>query len=136
MLNDHGRTIESATLAQPVELFGLSGTPRVGERLLVMQDERRAREIAEARQQRRRLVELGMTRHVSLEGLHERIAEGEMKELHTILKADVHGSIEAISQSLEKLTTSQRHCDRANAAVSASGVSPRSNRSMAIVNVR
>jgi len=103
MLDDHGRTVESASLCQPVALIGLSGTPEVGELLIQMPNERMAREIAERRQQRRRLVELGTTRHVSLEGLHDRIAEGEIKELNIILKADVQGSIEAIAQSLDKL---------------------------------
>ncbi|HOE97088.1 MAG TPA: translation initiation factor IF-2 [Candidatus Sumerlaeota bacterium] len=103
MYDDRGRPVQATTLAQPVELIGLSGTPEVGETLLVMEDERKAREIAERREQRRRLVELGTTRHISLEGLHDRIAEGEIKDFNVILKADVQGSVEAIIQALEKL---------------------------------
>ncbi|MCL5270175.1 MAG: translation initiation factor IF-2, partial [bacterium] len=107
MLDDHGRVLRETTLAQPIELIGLSGPPEVGELLLVMGDERKAREIAERREQRRRLVELGTTRHVTLEGLHDMIAAGKIKELNLILKADVQGSVEAIIQSLEKLATSE-----------------------------
>ena len=105
MLDDHGRTLDVTTLAQPIELIGLTGAPEVGETLLVMEDERKAREIAERRGQRRRVMELGTTRHVTLEGLSTMIAEGSVKELNVILKADVQGSVEAISQSLEKIST-------------------------------
>ncbi|MCE5228902.1 translation initiation factor IF-2, partial [bacterium] len=104
MLDDHGRTIEQSTLAQPVELIGLTGTPEVGETLLVMDDERKAREIAERRLERRRMKELSTSRPITLEGIHDMIAEGKIKELNVILKADVQGSVEAISQSLEKLS--------------------------------
>jgi translation initiation factor IF-2 len=107
MLDDHGRPVKQTTLAQPIEMIGLSGTPEVGEVLLVMDDERKARAIAERREQRRRLLELGTTRHVSLEGLSGMIAEGEIKALNVILKADVQGSIEAITQSLAKLGTGE-----------------------------
>lgn len=105
MLNDHGRNVTLATPSIPVEIIGLSGTPEVGELLLVMEDERKARDIAERRMNRRRLVELGTTRHVTLEGLHDLILEGKIKELNVILKADVQGSVEAVSQSLQKLSS-------------------------------
>lgn len=103
MLDDHGRPMEQARPGEPCELIGLTGNPDVGELFLVMEDERKAREIAERREQRRRLLDLGTTRHVTLEGLHDMISEGQIKELNVILKADVQGSVEAIQQSLEKL---------------------------------
>ncbi len=107
MLDDHGRPIEQSSLAQPIELIGLTGPPEVGELMLVMEDERKARSIAEKRQDRRRLVELGGGARsvVTLEGLHDMISEGKIKELNLILKADVQGSVEAINQSLDKLST-------------------------------
>ena len=107
MLDDHGRPVEKASLAIPVELIGLSGSPEVGELMLVMEEERKAREIAERRDHRRRLLQLGTTRHVTLEGLHDMIADGKIKELNVILKADVQGSVEAIAQSLDKIATSE-----------------------------
>jgi translation initiation factor IF-2 len=103
MMDDHGRAKTEALPGEPVEMIGLDGTPEVGELLIVIEDERKAKQIAGRRDQRRRLMELGTTRHISLEGLHDRIAEGSIKELNVILKADVQGSIEAIIQSLEKL---------------------------------
>jgi translation initiation factor IF-2 len=103
MVDDLGLTIKEACLAMPVELIGLSGTPEVGEILLQMDNEREAREIAERRGQRRRLMELGTTRHVTLEGLHEQISQGEIKDLNVVLRADVAGSIEAITQAFDKL---------------------------------
>jgi translation initiation factor IF-2 len=104
MVDDLGQTVKEAKLAMPVELIGLSGTPEVGEVLLQMDDEREAREIAERRGFRRRLLELGTTRHVTLEGLHDQITQGEIKELNVILRADVQGSIEAIEQAFDKLS--------------------------------
>jgi translation initiation factor IF-2 len=104
MADDLGHAVKEAKLAVPVELIGLSGTPEVGEVLLQMDDEREAREIAERRGFRRRLLELGTTRHVTLEGLHEQISQGEIKELNVILRADVQGSIEAIEQAFDKLS--------------------------------
>jgi translation initiation factor IF-2 len=103
MIDDLGRPVKEASLSRPVELIGLSGTPEVGEILLQMDDEREAREIADRRAQRRRLMELGTTRHVTLEGLHDQISQGEIKELNVILRADVQGSIEAIVQAFDKL---------------------------------
>ncbi len=103
MIDDHGRDMTQTSPGEPVEMIGLDGIPEVGELMMVIEDERRAKQIADRRDQRRRLMELGTTRHVSLEGLHDRIAEGSIKELNIVLKADVQGSIEAIIQSLQKL---------------------------------
>jgi translation initiation factor IF-2 len=107
MYDDRGRPVQDACLARPVELIGLTGAPDTGEILLEMPDERTARDIAEKREQRRRLLELGTTRHVSLEGLHDMIADGQIKELNVILKADVQGSVEAIMQALDKISANE-----------------------------
>ncbi len=107
MINDRGQQVREAGPSVPVEVIGLTGSPDVGETFLVMAEERIAREIASRRVDRRRMRDLGTTRHVTLEGLHELVAEGKLKDLKIILKADVQGSIEAISQSLQKLSNEQ-----------------------------
>jgi translation initiation factor IF-2 len=104
MIDDQGRQIREAPPSHPVEVIGMTGTPEVGETFLVMSEERLAKEIAARRAGRRRIRELaGGGRHVSLETLHELVAEGKLKELKIILKADVQGSLEAVAQSLMKL---------------------------------
>jgi translation initiation factor IF-2 len=106
MLDDHGKPVREAGPSYPVEIIGLTGSPAAGEVFLVVPDERIAREIAQKREVRRRLAGLAPTaKHVTLEGLHDIIAEGKIKELNLILKGDVQGSIEAVSQSLAKLST-------------------------------
>jgi len=107
MLDDHGKEVKEAGPSFPVEIIGLTGTPDVGELFMQMSEERIAREIASRRVDRRRLKELGMTRHVTLEGLHDLVEEGKLKDLKIILKADVQGSLEAISQSLVKLSNEE-----------------------------
>jgi translation initiation factor IF-2 len=109
MLNDRGVEIEEAGPSTPVEILGLSDSPSAGEVFLVVPDEHIARGIAEKRAERRRLKALSPVthRHMTLETLHEHLKEGETKSLNVILKADVQGSIEAISQSLEKLSNDQ-----------------------------
>jgi translation initiation factor IF-2 len=107
MIDDSGAHVREAGPGHPVEVIGLTGTPEVGELFLVMSEERIAREIASRRTDRRRLYELGATRHVTLEGLHELVEEGKLKDLKIILKADVQGSIEAIGQALQKLSNDE-----------------------------
>lgn len=108
MVDDHGKTIEEAGPSIPVEILGLTGSPPAGEMFLVVPNEQIARQIAGKREIRRRNAGLNPTQqHMTLEGLHELISEGKTKELNLILKADVQGSIEAISQSLMKLPASQ-----------------------------
>ncbi len=107
MIDDCGQHVEEATPSHPVEITGLSGTPEVGELFVVMAEERLAREIASRRADRRRRHSLESARHVTLEGLHELVAEGKLKDLKIILKADVQGSLEAISQSLLKLSNDE-----------------------------
>mgnify|MGYP006280818921 CR=1 FL=1 len=108
MLDDHGRQVQTCEPAQPVEVIGLGGTPQVGDVFLVIEDERKAREIAERRQERRRMHQVEtQARPVTLEGISDMIAEGAIKELNVILKADVQGSVEAIEQSLGKLQSQE-----------------------------
>jgi translation initiation factor IF-2 len=109
MRDDRGRPVESAGPSFPVEILGLDGSPNAGELFLVVPDEQVAREIADRRGNRRRIESLAPVqhRHVTLEGLHEMLEEGKTKELNIILKGDVQGSIEAITQSLEKQSNQQ-----------------------------
>ena len=109
MTSDVGRPVQSAGPSFPVEIMGLEASPLAGEPFLAVPDEQIAREIAEKRSYRRRLEALTPVaqKHVTLEGLHEMLEEGKTKELNIILKGDVQGSLEAITQSIEKLSTNQ-----------------------------
>jgi len=106
LVSDKGDKVSAAGPAMPVEVIGLPGVPAAGDPFLVVQDERVAREIAESRQQKQRLAELaaGSTR-VSLDDLFSKIKEGEVKELALVIKSDVQGSAEALSEAVEKLST-------------------------------
>ena len=105
MINDHGQSVDECQPSTPVEVVGFTGVPEVGEPFLVMPDEKEARRIAGIRTMRRRSRGLRQSKHVTLENLQSYMSETETKELKMILKGDVQGSIEAVSQSLEKLST-------------------------------
>jgi translation initiation factor IF-2 len=106
MFNDRGKKVTTAGPSDPVEILGLSGVPQAGDTFLVVADERKARQIATVRTERDKLKGKGVTR-VTLEELHKQIATGEVKELRLILKADVQGSVEALTESLERLSTDE-----------------------------
>ena len=104
MVDHKGHRIETAPPSQPVEISGLSGVPKAGEHFYVVQDEKRAREIATARQEEKRREEMGgPSRHITLEDLHTRIQEGKLKEVKFVLKADGQGSLEALKGELSKI---------------------------------
>ncbi len=106
MLNDSGRRVKEAGPAKPVEILGLSGVPLAGERFYVVTDEKKARSIVTTRRMEEEKKKLeARAGKISLEDLYNKIKEGEIKELKIILKADVRGSLEAIKDSLEKLST-------------------------------
>jgi translation initiation factor IF-2 len=105
MSNDRGHRIREAMPAQPVEVLGLPEVPRAGDRFLVVQDEKVAKQLAEQRREQQSQRAILHPRRVTLEELHQRITEGKLKELRLILKADVQGSLEAITQSLQRLDT-------------------------------
>ncbi|MDE3117633.1 MAG: translation initiation factor IF-2 [Nitrospirota bacterium] len=106
LVSDKGEKVSVAGPSTPVEVIGLPGVPAAGDPFIVVQDERVAREIAESRQQKQRTAELaaGSTR-VSLDDLFSKIKEGEVKELALVIKSDVQGSAEALSEAVEKLST-------------------------------
>jgi len=106
MFNDRGKKVTSAGPSDPVEILGLSGVPQAGDTLLVVSDERKARQIATVRSERDRLKGKSAAR-VTLEDLHNQIAAGEVKELRLVIKADVQGSVEALTESLERLSTDE-----------------------------
>jgi translation initiation factor IF-2 len=106
MFNDRGKKVTSAAPSDPVEVLGLSGVPQAGDSFLVVADERKARQIATVRTERDRLKGKGVAR-VTLEDLHKQIEAGEVKELRLVLKADVQGSVEALTESLERLSTDE-----------------------------
>jgi len=106
MFSDRGKKVTKAEPSDPVEVLGLSGVPQAGDTLLVVADERKARQIATVRADRDRLKGKGAAR-VTLEDLHKQIEAGEVKELRLVLKADVQGSVEALTESLERLSTDE-----------------------------
>lgn len=109
MNNDLGKAIKSAGPSHPAEILGLTGSPSAGEMFVVVPDEQIAREIAERREIRRRATDLApaQNKHVTLENLHDFIQEGKTRDLNMIIKADVQGSVEAVRQSLEKITSDE-----------------------------
>jgi len=104
-----GRRLKDATPATPVEVIGLQAVPNAGEGFRVLKDERRARALAQERSMRERVAERGLAArpHVTLDDLFQRIREEEMKELNLIVKGDVQGSVEAVSDALERLDQSK-----------------------------
>ncbi len=103
MSNDMGRRMKEAGPSTPVEITGLADVPNAGDPFLVFEDEKKARQIAESRAAKQRQEELTATHKVTLDDLYKQLKEGEVKELNVIIKADVHGSVEALRGSLEKI---------------------------------
>lgn len=107
MLDDKGKRVKKVGPSTPVEILGLSEVPDAGEHLYVVEDDKKAREFAEYRRETIRNEQLKVNQKISLDDLFERIKQGEVKDLNIIIKADVKGSIEAVKQSLEKLSTEE-----------------------------
>ncbi len=105
LINDQGARVESSGPSMPAEVIGFSSVPLAGERFVVLEEERKARQIAELRQAKQRSTEMASMKKVTLEDLHAQIQEGMVKELNIVIKADVSGSAGAIMDSLEKLST-------------------------------
>ncbi|WP_186577431.1 translation initiation factor IF-2 [Aquibacillus kalidii] len=103
MVNDIGRRVKTAGPSTPVEVTGLNEVPQAGDRFVVFDDEKKARQIGEARQQKQIEEKRGDKARVSLDDLFEQIKQGEVKDINLILKADVQGSAEALASSLEKI---------------------------------
>lgn len=111
LLNDRGMKVNEAGPSIPVEVIGLSGVPMAGDELISLADEKDAKQVSAYRAQKQRAKELAKTSSLSLENLFDRIQEGKVKNLTLIIKADVNGSIEAIRDSLNKLSNKEVKID-------------------------
>ncbi|MFM2482893.1 translation initiation factor IF-2 [Celerinatantimonas sp. YJH-8] len=107
MKDEHGQDLDAAGPSIPVEILGLSGVPSAGDEATVVRDEKKAREVALYRQGKFREVKLARQQKAKLENMFANMAEGEVKELNIVLKADVQGSLEAIADALTKLSTDE-----------------------------
>ena len=107
MTNDKGKIVKSAGPSVPVEITGLAEVPSAGDTFNAVEDERLARELVEKRKHEAKQEQFNSYRKVTLDNLFNQIAEGEIKELPIIVKADVQGSVEAVKQSLEKLSNNE-----------------------------
>ncbi|MEE0435016.1 MAG: translation initiation factor IF-2 [Peptococcaceae bacterium] len=107
MFDYHGQPIDSAGPSVPAEILGLNDVPAAGDDFVVVANERLAKQVAEQRSQEKHMQEITRGAKVSLEDLFNQIQQGDVQELNIVLKADTQGSIEAIRQSLEKLSTDE-----------------------------
>ena len=119
MYNERGQKVESAGPSTPVSLLGLNGAPAAGEKFNIMADEREAKSIAQRREQLIRIQGIKTQKHLTLEEIGRRIAIGNFKELNVIVKGDVDGSVEALSDSLIKLSTEEVRVNVIHKAVGA-----------------
>ena len=131
LLNDRGAQVTSAGPSMPIEIIGLSGVPNAGDELLALADEKNAKQVSAHRIQKQRSKELAKTSRLSLEKLYEQIQTNEVKDLNLIIKADVHGSIEALGDALTKLSNEEV---RINVIHTATGTLTESDISLATVS--
>jgi len=107
LVDEHGNRIDVAGPAMPVEVLGFNDVPKAGDFVQVLEDEKRAREISAERQEREHQARIQSESKVTLEDFYDQIQEGELQELNLIIKADVQGSIEALRESLLRLSTDE-----------------------------
>ncbi|HHI75810.1 MAG TPA: translation initiation factor IF-2 [Gammaproteobacteria bacterium] len=117
MFDENGQKVKEAGPSIPVQVLGLSGAPNAGDDLVVVKDERKAREVAELRRERQREGRLAEQKAAKLEQMFSRMAEGEVAYVNLIVKADVQGSVEALKEALQKIQT-----DEAKVKIVAAGV--------------
>jgi len=111
MFNDRAQAVTVAGPASPAEILGISGIPDAGDQFFVIEDEKQAKDLAEARAEKERQQQVKSVKRVNLEELHAQILAGKIKELKIIIKADVQGSLEAIKDMLDKLNVSEIKID-------------------------
>ncbi|MDX9788341.1 MAG: translation initiation factor IF-2 [Desulfobacterales bacterium] len=131
MLNDLGQPVVSAGPSMPVEIIGLSGVPLAGDEMVALESEKDAKQVSLHRVQKLRSQELAKNSRMSLEGLFEKMKTGEVKDLNLIIKADVDGSIEALRDSLVKLSNEEV---KINVVHAATGTITESDVSLAAVS--
>ncbi len=120
LIDPLGHNVDVAGPADPVEILGLNSVPSAGDEFRVFADERDARNLAEERAMKQRIREQAATKkHVSLDDLFDRIAEGELKDLNLVVKADVQGSIEALKDALDKMDQTEVRINVIHSAVGA-----------------
>ena len=107
LIGDSGKKIKKAIPSTPVEIVGLPDVPEPGDRFMVVQDEKKARQLSNLRLQQKRETELAKSTRITMDDLHQQIVDGEIKELNLIVKADVQGSIHAVQEAFEKLGNDQ-----------------------------
>lgn len=107
MMDDFGKRMREAGPSLPVEVLGFTGVPEAGDKFYVVESDKDARAISETRQDRYRTAQLRSNSRVSLDSLSQRIQEGGIKELNVVLKGDVQGSVQAVTESLLKLSTEE-----------------------------
>ena len=125
MLDFHGKPVQAAVPAMPVEVLGLESVPHAGDLFQVLSDASRTRQIGNLRQSKLRESQLAKTARLTLEHLHEQMSEGVVKELPIILKADVQGSVEVVSETLSKLSNDKvkvKIIDRGTGAITETNV--------------
>ena len=105
LIDDHGQKVDVAPPSFPVEILGLQGVPLAGDSFVAVADEAKARQVAEFRHSKQRETELVKSSKVSLDELYSQIKAGDVKELRVVLKADVQGSVEAVSEALTRMST-------------------------------
>ncbi len=119
MQDERGKRVKEAGPSTPVSVLGLDGAPQAGDKFNVMEDEREAKDIASKRSQLHREQSVRTQRHITLDEIGRRIALGDFKELNIILKGDVDGSVEALTDSFQKLSTDEIHVNIIHKAVGA-----------------
>ncbi|MBP1718500.1 MAG: translation initiation factor, partial [Deltaproteobacteria bacterium] len=119
MINDRSQRIESAGPSTPVEVIGFDSVPNAGDSFVVVTDEKRAKELATQRLQKQREIELAKSSKVTLEDFYKKMQKGVVKDLNLILKADVQGSVEAVTEALSRLSTDAVHVNLLHSSVGA-----------------
>src|SRR6185503_9595445 len=125
MFDDTGKRVNEVGPSTPAQMLGLDGAPQAGEKIMVMESDREARELAAKRGQILREQSIRTKKHITLDEIGRRLAIGNFKELNVIVKGDVDGSIEALSDSLLRLSTEEvqvRIIHKAVGAISESDV--------------
>jgi translation initiation factor IF-2 len=104
LINDRNKPVKTAGPSIPVEILGLTGVPMAGDELIAVADEKTARQVSSHRSQKLRMMELAKSNRISLDNFFEKMQSQDVKSLNLIVKTDVHGSIDAINESLNKLS--------------------------------